>query len=372
MKKAMRFLNLAILFAMGTMIAGCADVEKTENVSEVIREGNTLILTTVVGKSDNSGTKALTAEGVKTFAVGEKLAIVYATGPGSVAQTESHALTADDLIDGGRSAKFTFEVEYPYAGGKVKLIYPASMMSENPFDNPDYIDYSKLNKQDGKLETLAAQLDLATFEGTLTETGGLPDSPMLTNQLAVIAYTLKEAAAPNDLTATITDLTINDGTNSYAVTRAAAAGPIYVAIRPVTSVDINYTATNGPKIYAKYVKNKTYAAGNFYQLGLGMVELASYRMAAEATAEDKGKLICAQGPIHAHGEDAKCTAARVAMIAYVGNGTDSWTYTHGLALALTEENPESWLEAKDDCEKKTAPAGTAWKLPSWNHWGKNV
>ena len=61
----------------------------------------------------------------------------------------------------------------------------------------------------------------------------------------------------------------------------------------------------------------------------------SYTMAAAATTSDKGKLICTAGHIHVYGEDAACTADRVAKIIYVGTNGHA-TYNHGLALALED------------------------------------
>jgi hypothetical protein len=67
----------------------------------------------------------------------------------------------------------------------------------------------------------------------------------------------------------------------------------------------------------------------------------SYTMAANATAGDVGKLICTDGHIHVYGEDAACTAGRVAVIAYVGSAgsvdASSASYK-GLAIALSDAN----------------------------------
>ena len=67
---------------------------------------------------------------------------------------------------------------------------------------------------------------------------------------------------------------------------------------------------------------------------------SSYRMASTATPEDLGKQICAAGHIHPAGGDAGCTETRVAKIVYVGNetGEESFGFTHGLALALSDAN----------------------------------
>ena len=92
----------------------------------------------------------------------------------------------------------------------------------------------------------------------------------------------------------------------------------------------------------------------------------------KATAEDKGKLICTDGHIHAYGEDAECTKARVAKIIYIGpTGHD--TYRNGLALALTDEGGwVTWQEAINACSAKnryTTPVTNAtWLLASKAQW----
>ena len=93
------------------------------------------------------------------------------------------------------------------------------------------------------------------------------------------------------------------------------------------------------------------------------------RTAAEATAEDIGKLIGADGNIY--DDAAAATAASttaVAVIAYVGSGTEHATYTHGLAIALADESNSNWNMAKSTCEGKSAVTKAAWLLPSQNQW----
>ncbi len=96
----------------------------------------------------------------------------------------------------------------------------------------------------------------------------------------------------------------------------------------------------------------------------------SYTMAAAATAHDKGKLICTDGHIHAYGEDAACTKNRVAKIIYVGTTGDD-TYTHGLALALTDEGQMNWATAGTTCSGKntsTPVTAATWFLASKAQW----
>ena len=97
----------------------------------------------------------------------------------------------------------------------------------------------------------------------------------------------------------------------------------------------------------------------------------AYTMAANATAGDVGKLICADGHIHANGADAACTKARVAKIIYIGT-TGHATYSHGLALALTDEGQMAWGAAMTACNTtkntSTPVTGATWLLASKDQW----
>ena len=103
----------------------------------------------------------------------------------------------------------------------------------------------------------------------------------------------------------------------------------------------------------------------------------AYTMAANATAGDVGKLICTDGHIHTYNADAACTKSRVAMIAYVGSEAGVAGYTHGLALALTDESSSGmyWNDAKTACTNKNTSAtveSASWMLPSKDQWNKMI
>ena len=118
----------------------------------------------------------------------------------------------------------------------------------------------------------------------------------------------------------------------------------------------------------------TFEAGKIYNLGKTSdwgEAVPTYKMAAEATDDDMGKLICSDGHIHAYGADAACTADRVAKIIYAGNSTDDATYKHGLALALNDEGYMIWSDTTYDCYNKNSSqpvTGALWKLPSKYQW----
>ena len=264
---------MAALVATGAILAGCSksEMEEPEIRNNPDITDNIVTVTTTINLDENDATKALAIDYgakslTKTFAVGDKIAVIYHNKSGNLDKAESVALTESDLFSGGKSAKITVTLTNPEAYKSVKYIYPASMAGT------DDVDYSKLKNQTGTLAGIAASLDLATFEGSLDGWYRLPSSVKLENEFAIIAYTLKDETGANDITGTITGMTINDGTNGYTISGRDSDGRIYAAIRPTNHTGIEYFATNGTKNYNKSVTDKTYEAGQFYQLGLRMAE----------------------------------------------------------------------------------------------------
>lgn len=326
---------MAALAMVGAVISGCSSSSDfDETPAQPASTGNTETLTINVSM-DGGDTRALDIDFVnkkaeKTFAVGEQLALVYKNTSGNTMKVVSEALTASDITNSGKSATFTFTLTDPDRTQNVTYIYPAAMAKAD-----GTVNYDALATQDGTLSTLSSNLDLATYSGAWND-GALPTAT-LDNPLAILAVTLKNNDGSNEITDDITGLTLSDGTKTYNVTREAVAGPIYVAIFPTADATITVTATDGTKNYTKTLTtSKTYAASNGYSVSWRM-----YTMAADATTSDLGKLICADGHVHAYGEDAECTATRVAIIAYVGTAgsvdASSTTYK-GLAIAMSDAN----------------------------------
>ena len=267
---------MAALVLVGAILASCAKTEiedPQENTPEVVEpsaEDHIVVCTTTVS-FDTDATKALTEDGVKTFAAGDMIAVIYKNTSSQTVKAVSSPLPAGDY---GNSASFTVSLTNPADDAAVRIIYPAAMaattIATNVAVNADTtINYAALNTQDGTLATLSSNLDLAVYDGNLEGTS-LPADPALHNKLAICLYTLKNSDGSSEITGTITGMTISDGTYNYIVNRSAAAGPIYVAIRPTSGATINYTATDGTNYYKKTVTGKTYAASQMYPLGLRM------------------------------------------------------------------------------------------------------
>ncbi len=375
MKKTMRFLSMAALAMVGLMMTGCSSEDDFADNQQPENKSNVVTLTTTVGFDEGVAIRALTSDGVKTFAAGDQIAVIYKNTSNQTVRNISTALTDGDITNEGKNATFTVKLTDPKAGEAVRYIYPAAMISSSVETTSDVnadanVRYDALNAQDGTLSTLASTLDLAIFDGSLTSGAALPASATMTNRLAILACTLKNADGSNEITNTITGMTIGDGTNTYTVTRSAAAGPIYVAIRPTASAAIKITATDGTEHYTKWLTGKTYAASNGYSVSW---KTFTYPVALSAVTSDYiGCVITSDGYVYAKVSDASAASkTAVAMIVYVGSSTDNDTYNHGLALALTDESENFWSTAKSNCSSKNsslAVTGASWMLPSKAQW----
>ena len=357
MKTMKIFLSMAALALVGATFTGCSsDDNITDQPQQPETKNNVVTLTTTVGFDETAGTtRALSSTGVKTFAAGETMALVYKNTSGATVKVESAALTDGNITNSGKTATFTFELTDPDKTKDVTYIYPAAMAYAD-----GTVSYWGLYNQDGTLASLAANLDCCTKSGAW-DGDNLP-TLTLENQLAILAITLKDnAPTPNDLTSSTTALTVRTGSITYTVNRSAAAGPIYVAIRPTSDATITVTATSGTKNYTKTLTGKTYEAGNGYPV--------SWRMAVAAlniTSPAVGQVIGSDGKNYDYASLPTGVTA-VAKICYVSG-------SNGLALALTdEESYMNWSTAQTTCAAHTAPfTGGTWKLASRDEWNNMI
>lgn len=366
----MRYISIAALALVGAVMTGCSKddvmaIDKQQQTDDTSKK--TVIMTTTVGLNAAAKTRALTGEGVKTFAVGEQMAIVYSNGSGML-KAVSLPLKADDIKDAGTIASFTFELETPDKSIDVTYIYPASMARDD-----GSINYDALANQDGTLESLASNLDLATYkEAWLGE--NLP-SCTLDNPLAILALTLKDSDGANEITGDVTGVTVKAGEDTYTVNRSAAAGPIYVAIKPIASEDVVIATTGGSKDYVKLLTEKTYASGNGYSVSWRMTPIIPF---TEATANDVGRVIAADGKVYDNTTIATAVnTTAVAIISYVGNPRDAEVGSYrGLAIGMRDCGRVVWDAAASvaDAENNNGtavPACTSgWFLPSIAQLGK--
>lgn len=286
MKQMMKYFGLTAMAVMGLLACTRAQVEQP------VQKTITLTTTINLGGEEDEDSKALTAAGVKTFAVGERVAVIHdCTNSNYTGKVVSEPLTDVDIYPGGKKARFTVTLpsEGPLeARGYFRIIYPASMAADGAptvIHGDGNLKLSALDTQDGTLSSLADYLDLGVYDGyleTINNKAAFPSSISLTNRLAICEFNVFVGGV--DKTNTITKLTLTNGSNTYTINRAASAGPIYVAVQPVTSGDIEITAND---LYMKTISGKTLAAGKMYPIRLGLpatVNLATLK--GNYTAKD--------------------------------------------------------------------------------------
>ena len=293
MKQIYNILSIAVLVLAGALTTGCTD--QLNDPQHPQDGGKTVTLTTTVGLE--GATKALTAGGVKTFAAGDQIAVIYKNTSGQTKKVLSNALTGvgTDISTDGHYATFSVPLDAAAAGGAVRYIYPAAMakttVATDAVVNSDAatIDFTNLDAQDGTLESLAATLDLATYDGTLTGDAALPSGVTLSNQLCILELTVKNASG-TPVNSSVTKLSVFDGTNVYKISRTTGNEPIYVALRPITSdKTIHFCATNGTTNYRKSVTGKTLERNNIYPVNLSTTETTGTALeflTANYTAQD--------------------------------------------------------------------------------------
>lgn len=283
---------MAALAVVGAILMGCAG-EDMANEAPQAKSGNKVIQTTTISLSGSAGTRALDADGKKTFAVGDQIAIFYKNTSDELQLANSAALTANDISSDGKTATITVEMTDPKPESQLRYIYPAAM-GRTDYDPAEEIgntiNYEKLSDaQDGTLETLASTCDLAVYDGKLTSNRELPSSATLKNLLAIAEFTFKDYTGQKDITSLITSLTIiqMQGDNSLTINRTAAAGPIYVAMSPCSDEDISIIATDGTNSYEKTATAKSLAANTMTPVTMKMQKVVDLsKLTADYEAQD--------------------------------------------------------------------------------------
>ena len=255
MKKTMRYLRLVAFVAAGALLAGCVKEEQAEN-QEIEAEDVVVTLSTSVSLG-NTSTKAVDANGVKTFAVGDQIAVFYPSGS-STARANSSPLTSVDISEDGKSATFTVTL-VNHQDGTVRYVYPANKVNDSGVMNA-------LSNQLGTLGSLSA-FDYAEGSGTMT--ANVLPSISLANQLAVGVFTLMDNSGAADLSS-IKSIDVYCGDDHYTI--SPSSSPIYLAMKPVENQAITFYAfdqTNHLK-YWKRVSSVTLEANNFYPVSVTM------------------------------------------------------------------------------------------------------
>lgn len=366
MKKTMNYLSMAALALVGAVMTACSSEDNIASNQQPAKQDNIVTVTTTIGlgDGDNATTRALNIDytkkkAVKTFAVGDQVALRYYNTSNEGVKAVSNALKAGDITNNGKSANFTFKLTNPKEGGWVTYMYPASMIGED-----GNMDQTKLHTQEGTLAYVSS-IDYAQGGGKMVETA-LP-SVTLDNIFAVVAFTLKDAAG-TDITKSITSMTIDTISAEdqhpdiyYNITGADDDGHIYVVMMSPDgsgSKDLTITATDGSHSYKKTLSGKAYQRNNFYQQGLKMpyYTLSNSKVGMIVGSDGKAYDVADKGKLP-EGVNA------VAMVAYKSD-------SHGLAIQLNSSPSKMYWSDANAYTGYPAISGNVgtWRLPSDEDW----
>jgi len=260
MKKTFRYLSMAALAVVAVVLtAACSNDDDMES-SQASQKVITSKVTVRMGNGDL--TRALTEDGVKTFAVGEQIAVHY----GDQFKSLSEPLTSADIHEGGKSADFTVTMPYAKENTNCTIVYPAASM-------PDYYyDWNYIKTaQNGSFTSLTTNIEAAIYDGHLNGFN-LPSPIELENRMAILKLKIKDADTGNDITSSVTKLVlISGGDVYYTVTPTSPLSTIYVAVWTV-SFNLTFIATVGGETYTKTVNPLTLNKGKIYPINVSVVK----------------------------------------------------------------------------------------------------
>ena len=244
--------------------------------------------------------------------------------------------------------------------------------------------------QRGTIADIAANYDYMTAPINLSEltTSGIGASTSVafTSQQAIVKFTLQDKnngdAAINATSLRISASglaqsvdVVHDGdaytfTNTpgdITVTPASETSDIWVALRGISGKPVRLTASDGTNTYVYSRNNVTFNHGQYYERIVKMKKITEGTELSAVTSDYIGCVVGQDGRVYS--TPAKATAASttaVAMIAYVGSESNC---THGLAIALADENKTMTQSAASTAASgKTSVSGGAWRLPTLQDW----
>ena len=368
------FLWAALSMTAALVMTACSSDDNNMTEAPVAPSTSKTIPYTVTVGGGDATTRATVKDDPKDrqlyFASGDKL---YITG------TNIKGVLSLQAGDEGKASGATFSGDLTYSGEgspAANLELTATLVSAQQTDGEEVTINATTGAVTVNYPTTAYCADVATAVQEYSRLTGTCEYSQkaftLTQQTAFLNFEITF----EDGTATNTPLTavVSNGGSPYATlnvtTTTVSEKVVAKFVLPVASETVLSSATVTMGSKAALAISDATLTGKVYNVK--KTQAAAYTMAAAATSADKGKLICTDGHIHAYGADAACTKARVAKIIYIGTTGDA-TYSHGLALALTDEaSTMAWQDAIDACSVKntsTPVTGATWLQASYNQWG---
>lgn len=254
----------------------------------------------------------------------------------------------------------------------VVLAYPAAAVSSaTPYGTfpftPDPTCWDKAHAQDGTLEFIQNNIDFRMGSGKLSVSGdpataSLKESVTMPSMISIWKLTLQDNTSA---ALSATAVTVKADGELVAGATSTGKSAYYLCMVPsfIPAGDLVIEATVGSDTYT-YTKagGVSLETSKYYQSTVTLSKPAPALIVNPAV----GQVIGADGKNYA--DVAAATAAEttaVAMIAYLGNGSDC---TNGLAIQLNSSPEMEWSEAGTYATGLTAVPGGTWRLPSKADW----
>ena len=354
---------VAIALTAATWTA-CSNEDEPTTTEQPTQQTRTYTVTTTLSPRNGGTRSTMTDNGdgsiSATWEVGDEIWVGYTQTSDTPEETMATVTAVDPTT---KAATISLTLTNPKDGGDITFGYPYSL----------YTGTKKLRTdQIGTLADINANFAGIYDDVKMTVSGSNITLPAVTMEPAMCIWKFSFTDGTSDITSNITKLVIdfpNDGDDPYEIT-PSSQNTIYVAIYAdedvINAEPITIYAKTATGVYRKSAASVTLASGRTYTTsGLALSSAA----AANAVAGDIGKLVGADGNIYPKASIATAFGTTgVAMIGYVGDESDC---THGVAVALDDENGKAKMElsaATTACAGKTAVQGGTWRLPSRKDW----
>ena len=352
---------MAALVLTAATWSACSNKDELTVSDQPVQSRTFTVTTTLSPKGGVETRSTMTDNGdgsiSATWEVGDQIWVLY-TNIGDAPEETMATVTAVDPST--KAARISLTLTNPKNGGSISFGYPAGF-----YNDPKDL----CNDQTGTLDDINA--NFAAISGT--ETMFVFDSevtlPDVTMMPAMCIWKFSFTDGTDDITSAVTKLVIDFPANSttYAVTPTSLDN-IYVAMYGdiINGQPVSVIAQTATGVYRKTAASVSLASGTTYtSTGLALTSAAI----TNAVAGDIGQLVGADGNIYPNADIATAFGTSgVAMIGYVGNESDC---THGVAVALDDENGKAKMElsaATAACAAKDAVPGGTWRLPSRKDW----
>ena len=362
MKIMKHIIWMAALVLTAATWSACSNKDELTVSDQPVQSRTFTVTTTLSPKGGVETRSTMTDNGdgsiSATWEVGDQIWALY-TNIGNAPEETMATVTAVDPST--KAATISLTLTNPKNGGSISFGYPAGFFTD-PKD-PRFAQTGTLDDINANFAAISGTETMFVFDSEVT----LPDVTMMP---AMCIWKFSFTDGTDDITSAVTKLVVDFPANSwtYTVTPTTSLSNIYVAMYGdiINGQPVSVIAQTDLGVYRKTAASVSLASGTTYtSTGLELTSAAI----TNAVAGDIGQLVGADGNIYPNADIATAFGTSgVAMIGYVGDESDC---THGVAVALDDENGRAKMElsaATAACAAKDAVPHGTWRLPSRKDW----